>query len=55
MEPRKLAEIQAIIGLKHRETFLNNYIKPLLKEGVLSLTIPDKPQSSKQRYVAVKK
>ena len=49
-EPRTGRDIQELLGLKHRETFLNNYLKPLLKSGWIKMTIPDKPTSSKQKY-----
>jgi len=49
-EPRTGRNIQELLGLKHRETFLNNYLKPLLKSGWIEMTIPDKPTSSKQKY-----
>ncbi len=49
-EARAAREIQGALGLKHRETFLNNYLKPLLRSGWIEMTIPDKPNSSKQKY-----
>ena len=39
-------------NLKHRETFLKNYLHPLIEEGLLAMTIPEKPRSSKQKYLA---
>ena len=50
-EPRKSAEIMGLIGLKHLKTFQTNYLKPLLQQGVIAMTIPEKPTSNKQRYV----
>jgi len=50
-EPRKASEIMGLIGLKHWKTFQANYLKPLLQQGLLAMTIPEKPTSSKQRYV----
>ena len=41
------------IGIKDRNHFAENYLNPLLKTGKLRRTIPDKPRSSKQQYVAV--
>jgi len=41
-----------LIGVKHRETFQDNYLKPLMAKGWLAMTIPDKPQSRLQRYQA---
>lgn len=31
---------------------MQRYVKPLLASGALTLTIPEKPQSRNQRYVA---
>ncbi|MGA1865545.1 MAG: Fic family protein [bacterium] len=39
-----------VLNLKHRENFTVNYIQPLIKENLLSMTIPDKPNSSRQKY-----
>jgi hypothetical protein len=50
-EPRKSSEIMELIDLKHWKTFQANYLKPLLQQGLLAMTIPEKPTSSKQRYV----
>lgn len=44
------SQIQEITGIKHRETFQNNYLNPLLADGLIERTIPDKPTSPKQRY-----
>ncbi|MDA0838197.1 MAG: putative DNA binding domain-containing protein [Planctomycetota bacterium] len=49
-EARASREIQDLLELKHRETFLKNYLRPLLKMGWIEMTIPDKPTSSKQKY-----
>jgi hypothetical protein len=49
--PLKAIEIQSLLGLKHRETFQNNYLKPLLNQQLLIFTIPDKPKSKLQCYV----
>lgn len=49
-EPRKAGEIQKLLGLRHRENFQNNYLKPLLDKGWLERTIPDKPRSRMQCY-----
>lgn len=48
---RTSAELMALVGIKHRPTFLYNYLQPALDKGLLEMTIPDKPKSSKQRYV----
>ena len=46
----KRQEIQASLGLKHEDHFREAYLVPSLKLGVIEMTIPDKPRSSKQRY-----
>ncbi|MBF4693429.1 Fic family protein [Fusibacter ferrireducens] len=51
-EPRTRDEMQKKLGLKDREYFRSTILKPLLEEGKLILTIPDKPNSSKQKYVS---
>lgn len=44
------SQIQEVAGIKHRETFQNNYLNPLLADGLIERTIPDKPTSPKQKY-----
>jgi ATP-dependent DNA helicase RecG len=53
--PRSRAEIQAYLGLKDREYFRRSILKPLLKNGSLVPTIPDKPNSPRQKYRAGKR
>jgi len=48
--PRKGSEIQKHLGLKHRETFVNNYLTPLLASGWVERTLPEKPKSRFQKY-----
>ena len=52
--PKSTSEIMGFLGLKHREHFRAKIIQPLLKQGLLKPTIPDKPTSSKQKYYATK-
>jgi ATP-dependent DNA helicase RecG len=40
-QPRKASEIQSLVGVKHRETFQDNYLKPLIAKGWIALTIPE--------------
>lgn len=44
------SQIREVTGIKRRETFQNNYLNPLLAEGLIERTIPDKPASPKQKY-----
>lgn len=50
-EPKSRKEMMEFMGLSHAGNFRDNYLKPLLEAGRIVMTIPDKPQSSKQRYV----
>ena len=44
-------ELQSILGLLDREHFRKSYLQPAIDAGLIALTIPDRPTSSKQRYV----
>jgi len=48
--PRSAREIMAHLGLRHWKAFQANYLIPLLEDGVLERTIPDKPKSPLQKY-----
>jgi len=48
--PRRASEIQALVGVKHRHTFRENYLNALIAKGWLERTISDKPKSRLQRY-----
>jgi len=43
-------QIQALLKLRGRANFEDRYLKPALGLGLVEMTIPDKPKSSKQRY-----
>ena len=42
--------LQEALGLKHEDHFREAYLTPALRSGLIEMTIPDKPRSSKQRY-----
>lgn len=44
------SELMKLVKIKHRPTFLYNYLKPAVEKGLVELMIPDKPNSSKQKY-----
>jgi ATP-dependent DNA helicase RecG len=46
----KRSEIQEKLGLRNGEYFRKNYLMPSIEVGIVEMTIPDKPNSSKQRY-----
>lgn len=41
------------LGLKSKEGFRRNYIRPAIDMNLICMTIPDKPNSRNQRYVKV--
>lgn len=50
-EPRTTKEIMAHLGLKDRRNFYLKYMSPLLDNGKLQMTIPDKPNTKNQKYI----
>ena len=50
-EPRTRQEIQEFCGYKSRDYLRKNILAQLLEAGTVDMTIPEKPQSSKQKYV----
>ena len=43
-------ELQQRLGLADRKHFHKSYLRPALDAGMVEMTLPDKPQSSRQRY-----
>lgn len=52
-KPRNRDEMMKFLGIKHRTTFRNDYLNPLLDEGKIAMTIPDKPRSKKQKFYSL--
>ncbi len=52
-EPRNRDEMMKFLGIKHRTTFRSDYLNPLLNEGKIAMTIPDKPQSKNQKFYSL--
>ena len=44
------SEILDSLGLKDRVNLTTEYLRPALTAGLVEMTIPDKPTSSKQKY-----
>ena len=49
-EELSTAQIMERLDLSHRPTFRKNYLNSALAQGVIEMTIPDKPNSRNQRY-----
>ena len=43
-------QLQDILGISNRPHFVEAYLGPALKAGLIEMTLPDKPQSRNQRY-----
>ena len=51
--PKSILEIGAFLGYKDKKT-TRKYLNPLLTEGLLARTVPDKPNSRNQRYLTAR-
>ena len=49
--PLTANEIMKRLNIKSKETLRNSYLNPALENGLIKMTIPDKPNSKNQRYV----
>ena len=50
-KPKSRKEIQEYFSAFSKSYIIAKYINPLLKEGKLKMTIPDKPYSKNQKYI----
>ncbi|GAA3984176.1 ATP-binding protein [Comamonas faecalis] len=44
------SELQRILNLRHRDSFVTTYLQPALAAGVIEMTQPEKPTSRLQKY-----
>jgi ATP-dependent DNA helicase RecG len=49
-EDKTLSELMTITGRSDRTKFRRQVLNPHIEAGFIEMTIPDKPQSSKQKY-----
>ena len=49
-KPMTATEIMEKLGIKSKETLRGQYLDPAIKQGLVCLTIPDKPTSKNQMY-----
>lgn len=52
---KSLMEVITILHFSNRTKFRNKYIKPLISEGLLAMTVPNKPNSRLQKYYTTEK
>ena len=50
-KPHSKSEIAEHCGYKNTKNFTQKYLRPLLNDGTLKMTLPDKPKSKNQKYV----
>jgi len=50
-----IQDLMALLGRSNRTKFRDQVLKPLLDAGLVEMTIPDKPRSSRQKYQMTKK
>ncbi len=48
--PLSSNEIMKKLGIKSKETLRGSYLNPAIKNGLVKMTIPDKPNSKNQKY-----
>ena len=51
LEKLSIKEIMGKIELKHRPTFMENYLNPSIKNGFVRLLYPDSPRHPRQKYL----
>ena len=52
-EPKSILQIGDMLGYKDKKT-VRKYLNPLLDQGLLARTVPDKPNSRNQRYITAR-
>ena len=51
--PLSANEIMRRLNIKSKETLRNSYLNPAIENGLVKMTLPDKPNSKNQRYVKI--
>ena len=50
LSEKPIGELMGLVGKSDRTKFRHQVLRPLLEAGLLEMTVPDKPRSSKQKY-----
>ena len=51
--PYTATAILSLLNLKSKETLRKNYLNPAIENGLVKMTLPDKPNSRNQRYIKI--
>lgn len=51
MEEKKIKDILVSMGLRNRESFIDVYLNPAMKEGFVRMLYPDSPRHPRQKYL----
>lgn len=51
--PKGILEIAEFLGLKEKKS-ARRHVKPLVEQGRLAMTLPDRPNSKNQKYITIK-
>ncbi len=49
--PLSANEIMNRLKIKSKETLRNTYLNPAIENGLVKMTIPDRPNSKNQKYI----
>lgn len=49
-QPLSIKQLMEVFGLKHRRTFVVNYLEPAIASGLVALLYPDSPRHPRQKY-----
>ena len=52
VEPKGIVEIMSDLGYKDKKT-VRKYLDPLVEQGRIAMTVPEKPTSRNQKYVTI--
>ena len=55
MKPVAASKLRAILGYTNATKFKNSYIAPLMEQGLVVMSQPDKPNSPTQKYYLTEK
>ena len=50
LSAKPLTDVMRIVGRTDRTKFRNQVLRPLLDQGWLEMTVPDKPNHPRQKY-----